>query len=206
MPPRKAAARSSTRQQTILSFKTPPRITKSQTLHPGIKKDAIASKKRAAVSPPPTDVISPPAAAPKVPEPEPVVQSEEELIAVSLDADVIKSYYKDSIIGLRRVPPVHQEDLTLEEKVLRHFDLSSQYGPCIGMSRIDRWRRAKGLEMEPPVEVLSVCLKMEKELGGTVGKDKEAGSGEVKGVGVDRKRDTRKAYIDDFLSTRMARE
>lgn len=26
---------------------------------------------------------------------------------------------------------VHQDDLDLEEKILRHFDLSSQYGVCL---------------------------------------------------------------------------
>lgn len=29
------------------------------------------------------------------------------------------------------VSTVHQADLDLEEKILRHFDLSSQYGVCI---------------------------------------------------------------------------
>jgi hypothetical protein len=26
---------------------------------------------------------------------------------------------------------VHQEDLSMNEKILRHFDLSSQYGVCL---------------------------------------------------------------------------
>ncbi|OAG42932.1 hypothetical protein AYO21_02883 [Fonsecaea monophora] len=54
---------------------------------------------------------------------------------------------------------VHQSDLSLHEKILRHFDLSSQYGPCIGIPRLQRWRRANTLGLEPPVEVLAVLLR-----------------------------------------------
>lgn len=50
----------------------------------------------------------------------------------------------------------------MNEKILRHFDLSSQYGPCIGIQRIRRWRRAYGLGLNPPVEVLAVLLREEK--------------------------------------------
>lgn len=98
---------------------------------------------------------------------------------------------------------MHQEGLSLEEKVLRHFDLSSQYGPCIGISRIMRWKRAERLEMGPPEEVLAVCLKMEEEMGETKESEKD---GEVSGYGVDRKRDMRRSYLDDYLSTRTVKE
>lgn len=71
---------------------------------------------------------------------------------------------------------VHQTSLTTHEKILRHFDLCSQYGPCIGISRLRRWRRAAGLGLEPPVEVLAVLLREEGE--------REGG----------------KAYLDELLS------
>lgn len=79
---------------------------------------------------------------------------------------------------------VHQEDLTLEEKILRHFDMSSQYGPFTGVTRLERWKRAKRLGLEPPVEVLAVALMMD-----------DAKGGEEKG------RDTRRAYVDEWFST-----
>ncbi|KAL5341184.1 DNA polymerase delta, subunit 4-domain-containing protein [Aspergillus crustosus] len=60
-----------------------------------------------------------------------------------------------------RGPKVHHDNLTLDEQILRHFDLSSQYGPCIGIARLKRWRRAESLDLHPPVEVLSVLLKKE---------------------------------------------
>lgn len=76
--------------------------------------------------------------------------------------------------------------MDLEEKILRHFDLSSQYGvclmdyfeirrvhalrealltsvfqPCIGIARVKRWRRANMLKLNPPIEVLAVLLQDE---------------------------------------------
>lgn len=80
---------------------------------------------------------------------------------------------------------VHQEELSLDEKILRHFDLSPQYGPCVGVSRVQRWKRADTMGLRPPLEVLAVALKAEAE-------------GEKQG------RDRRRAYIDDYLSSRTA--
>jgi DNA polymerase delta subunit 4 len=57
---------------------------------------------------------------------------------------------------------VHQEHLSMNEKILRHFDLSSQYGPCIGIPRLRRWKRAYGLGLNPPLEVLAVLLREQK--------------------------------------------
>lgn len=51
--------------------------------------------------------------------------------------------------------------MPLHEKILRHFDLSSQYGPCIGIARLNRWLRASRLDLNPPIEVLAVLLREE---------------------------------------------
>lgn len=47
------------------------------------------------------------------------------------------------------------------EEVLRQFDMNMAYGPCIGMSRLDRWERAQKLGKNPPKEVKAL-LKREK--------------------------------------------
>ena len=60
---------------------------------------------------------------------------------------------------------MHQQGLTVHDKVLRHFDLSSQYGPCIGIARHKRWLRAAGLGLNPPLEVLAVLMKEEAKEG-----------------------------------------
>ena len=115
--------------------------------------------------------------------------------------------------------PVHQQDLSLQEKILRHFDLSSQYGvsprhshfasclhtptrtslhpstnptphlqPCIGITRLARWKRASKLGLHPPIEVLAVLLQEA---------DKTKVGSEIKG---------QTAYIDELLGGRSAIE
>ena len=42
------------------------------------------------------------------------------------------------------------------EKLLRGFDLDPTYGPCVGITRLERWERALVLEMEPPPLVKEV--------------------------------------------------
>lgn len=54
-------------------------------------------------------------------------KSEAELKAEKITDTQIKSYWK-GIEKQRKAPRVHQQDLDLGEKVLRYFDMSSQYG------------------------------------------------------------------------------
>jgi DNA polymerase delta subunit 4 len=77
---------------------------------------------------------------------------------------------------------VHQEDLNTHEKVLRHFDICSQYGPCVGIPRVKRWRRAKNLGLSPPIEVLAVLMK-----------DEETAKG--------REWNGQRAYVDELMNT-----
>ncbi|RPB19565.1 hypothetical protein L211DRAFT_620598 [Terfezia boudieri ATCC MYA-4762] len=79
-----------------------------------------------------------------------------------LPADVTTSFaklsrhhinlYHKTILASRSTPPVHQSGLSPTEKILRYFDLSSQYGPSIGITRINRWKRAYRMGMNPPIE------------------------------------------------------
>lgn len=59
----------------------------------------------------------------------------------------------------RLVFTVHQAELNEATKILRLFDMSSQFGPCIGISRSKRWARAHRLGLSPPIEVLAILLK-----------------------------------------------
>ncbi|KAH6606712.1 hypothetical protein Trco_005865 [Trichoderma cornu-damae] len=87
-------------------------------------------------------------------------KSEAELTAEKITDAQIKSYW-EAIEKQRKAPRVHQEDLDLSEKVLRYFDVTSQYGPCIGTTRLKRWQRAERLGLNPPIEVLAVLVKEE---------------------------------------------
>ncbi|KAL7934882.1 DNA polymerase delta, subunit 4 domain-containing protein [Trichoderma chlorosporum] len=89
-------------------------------------------------------------------------KTEAELRAEKISDAQIKSYWK-AIEKQRKAPRVHQEDLDVAEKVLRYFDVSSQYGPCIGTTRVKRWQRAERLGLKPPIEVLAVLLKEENK-------------------------------------------
>lgn len=39
------------------------------------------------------------------------------------------------------------------EELLRQFDTNMTYGPCLGLSRLDRWERAKSFGLNPPTDV-----------------------------------------------------
>ncbi|KAH8175563.1 DNA polymerase delta, subunit 4 domain-containing protein [Sarocladium implicatum] len=98
---------------------------------------------------------------PEIAEPEPE-KSESEVKAEKVSDAQIAKFWK-SIEKERTAPRVHQQDLSLSEKVLRYFDVSSQFGPCVGISRMKRWQRAERLGLNPPIEVFAVLLKEEKK-------------------------------------------
>jgi len=39
---------------------------------------------------------------------------------------------------------------------LRDFDLTQRFGPCVGLSRAERWQRAYDLGKEPPARVMEI--------------------------------------------------
>ncbi|KAF9024645.1 hypothetical protein BDZ89DRAFT_1162140 [Hymenopellis radicata] len=65
----------------------------------------------------------------------------------------------DSDDSVEAPPPpkkVHAEGETPEHQILREFDLTYEYGPCIGMSRIERWERADRMGLNPPQKVYGI--------------------------------------------------
>ncbi|MCO5574569.1 hypothetical protein L7F22_028357 [Adiantum nelumboides] len=46
------------------------------------------------------------------------------------------------------------------EETLRQFDMNMHYGPCLGMTRIERWERANKLGMNPPIEVKKILERV----------------------------------------------
>ncbi|KAL8707637.1 MAG: hypothetical protein Q9220_007375 [cf. Caloplaca sp. 1 TL-2023] len=91
------------------------------------------------------------------------LRDENEEKAGKVSEAAVKRYWREKEME-RKAPRVHQQTLSLHEKILRHFDLSSQYGPCVGIPRVRRWKRAQGLGLKPPIEVLAVLVR-EKESG-----------------------------------------
>ncbi|KAF5379649.1 hypothetical protein D9757_009233 [Collybiopsis confluens] len=54
--------------------------------------------------------------------------------------------------------PVHAENQNKVHDILRVFDLTSEYGPCYGVSRMDRWERAEALGLHPPPEIRDILM------------------------------------------------
>lgn len=87
----------------------------------------------------------------------------------------LQAYWKSVNTG--SAPRYHQSELSLQEKILRKFDMTAQFGvslivvhyyhqkltsggqPCVGVARLKRWQRAHRLGLEPPIEVLAVLLQ-----------------------------------------------
>ncbi|KAF2645379.1 hypothetical protein P280DRAFT_417041 [Massarina eburnea CBS 473.64] len=103
----------------------------------------------------------------------------EEDEARKITAKKIQAYWRIESQSL--APRAHQKDLSLEQKILRKFDTSGHYGPCVGIARLKRWQRAHRLGLEPPMEVLAVLLNEQEE------KDKLT---------------VQKSYMDELLNPR----
>jgi len=46
-------------------------------------------------------------------------------------------------------------------EILRVFDLSYEYGPCVGVSRLERWERAHVMGLNPPEEIREILNTVE---------------------------------------------
>ncbi|KAK1272457.1 hypothetical protein QJS04_geneDACA012251 [Acorus gramineus] len=46
-----------------------------------------------------------------------------------------------------------RNDCGEEEEMLRQFDMDMTYGPCLGMTRLQRWERARNMGLNPPKDV-----------------------------------------------------
>ncbi|XP_041088070.1 DNA polymerase delta subunit 4 [Polyodon spathula] len=53
-------------------------------------------------------------------------------------------------------PPLSQRDS--EMQLLREFDLNWEFGPCTGITRLQRWHRADKLGLKPPAELKDVII------------------------------------------------
>ena len=54
----------------------------------------------------------------------------------------------------------------MPEGRLREWDLNSRFGPCMSLTRLERWERAAKLDLDPPVLVYNI-MKTFPELNGS---------------------------------------
>lgn len=183
MPATRRKSGTSAASQSTLSFNNKPsRVTKPSTVDPNVKKSTSKLSEPAeaqifnATSSTP-ELESAEIVVKQSPKKSPVrsrpkkstnveVKDQAETVAEKVTDAQLKKYWKAEEDS-RLAPRVHQESITQHEKILRHFDLSSQYGPCIGIPRLRRWKRANTLSLNPPIEVLAVLLREEKRSTGS---------------------------------------
>jgi len=77
------------------------------------------------------------------------------------DTPAYKRLYKAALKARDGRKLIHRESQTKTHEILRVFDLSYQYGPCVGVTRLERWERAKVLGLNPPTEVKEILLSKE---------------------------------------------
>ncbi|QDS73366.1 hypothetical protein FKW77_007141 [Venturia effusa] len=160
-----AAKRSSSKQATLAFHGATNKVTKPSVTAPGKAKKELDLAKLAvqsdaeSIDAPTTSeiaVIEQAVSETKAP------LTKEEQQAQKVSEAQIKKYWREKELA-RKFKRVHQEDLSLHEKVCREFDTDGRYGPCIGIARIRRWKRAQMLRLDPPIEVLAVLLKEQEE-------------------------------------------
>ncbi|EPQ56102.1 hypothetical protein GLOTRDRAFT_74608 [Gloeophyllum trabeum ATCC 11539] len=69
-----------------------------------------------------------------------------------------RKYYGTVREKMGNLEPIHAQGQTKIHHILRVFDLSYEYGPCIGVTRLERWERAQALGLNPPPEVREILL------------------------------------------------
>ncbi|KAI9458434.1 DNA polymerase delta, subunit 4-domain-containing protein [Lactarius psammicola] len=87
------------------------------------------------------------------PENEKVKEMTEELERERLDTEDPRwnKAYGLARAKMGHIQPVHANDQSPVHHILRIFDLSYEYGPCVGVTRMERWERAAVLGLNPPV-------------------------------------------------------
>ncbi|XP_062194605.1 uncharacterized protein LOC133897796 [Phragmites australis] len=51
-----------------------------------------------------------------------------------------------------------EDDFGEQEEQLRQFDMDMKFGPCLGVTRLQRWERASGMGLQPPAHLRDLLL------------------------------------------------
>ncbi|KAF3043978.1 hypothetical protein E8E12_003637 [Didymella heteroderae] len=195
MPPkRRVSGPTAKSQQSTLAFHGGAnKVTKPGARAQDAKKTVFSEKALKAIKPELIEVETFKEAKPTTVEADIIDQVEKEVAAQKVETapeDEAARRISDAAIKKywiakekqRLAPRVHQNDISLHEKILREFDMSAQYGPCTGIARLKRWKRANRFDLDPPIEVLAVLLKEQESA-----KDKLA---------------VQRSHVDELLNTR----
>ncbi|KAJ7678199.1 DNA polymerase delta, subunit 4-domain-containing protein [Mycena polygramma] len=110
----------------------------------------------------PNAKVTPKAAVPKQPVVVKVTRPREKAIPNDLELDEKdkrwRSVYGASKTRRGNLQLIHAEDQDKFHDILRVFDLSYEYGPCVGVTRLERWERAFALGLDPPTEDIRFAI------------------------------------------------
>ncbi|CAA7265148.1 unnamed protein product [Cyclocybe aegerita] len=85
-----------------------------------------------------------------------VPKEKEELRELNPKDTKYRKHYTEIKKKMGGMPTIHGEKQNKIHEILRVFDDSYDYGPCVGMTRLERWQRAKKLGFNPPQEVYDI--------------------------------------------------
>ncbi|KIP05551.1 hypothetical protein PHLGIDRAFT_128811 [Phlebiopsis gigantea 11061_1 CR5-6] len=81
------------------------------------------------------------------------ITTKDNKVAKHVDVAAMRKHFGYVRGKMGNVKPVHATNHSMEDHILRFFDLSYEFGPCIGVSRLQRWDRAEALGLNPPIVV-----------------------------------------------------
>mmetsp|Transcript_8171 Transcript_8171/g.36177 ORF Transcript_8171/g.36177 Transcript_8171/m.36177 type:complete len:106 (+) Transcript_8171:43-360(+) len=93
-----------------------------------------------------------------------------------MGSEKITSHFKGSKSGRRSstgkgkakvVARVEDDDENTEEakylSILKTFDMTTKYGPALGLTRMERWERAEKLNLDPPADVYKILTEHDED-------------------------------------------
>lgn len=92
---------------------------------------------------------------------QPAVKLVEQRPTLDVSGKTYRKHYGQVREKLGHLEPIHAEGQNKIHQILRVFDMSYEYGPCVGMSRLERWERAASFGLNPPDEVRHILLTRE---------------------------------------------
>lgn len=163
MPPKVAAS------NNRLSFKSQSKPKSSFSTTAKAKSEAIKTQSLAKASLT-TSATKQPAKAKTIGADKKSAQNEKENAAHLPNLDVDDSQW-DQIwrhtkkqMNLPASKSIHLDHENRIEQILRVFDLDPNYGPTIGLTRLERWERAQDLDLAPPSEVYQILTTKQGKL------------------------------------------
>ncbi|CAK9786530.1 hypothetical protein CC85DRAFT_326115 [Cutaneotrichosporon oleaginosum] len=167
MPPRRSTKQSTGLSQPTLSFQTKLRSSKSAkaAAKGGVRKDAVTEARESSPAKDVPSRSSKPKAAKEQETIDLSVEKEKEEKRRVLDPNGKEwnALWRDAKAQMGGMAPIHGDKESKVENILRVFDMTSKYGPYVGITRLERWERAKKWGLQPPEEIKQILLTQQGE-------------------------------------------